>query len=484
MAVIFTYPKVQIPDVLDLLLITDVSDNNKTKQTTIKGLKDAIDVVDSITVLNPLFISSPTGDVQISLKGVNGFGTEGQVLAVNAAQDGLEYVDGGGGGGSISVKDASTTVDPTKILNFTGKIFTVTADAADATQADVAGAYNTLIPDATLTVKDVGSIPSGTAASTLKSNDIVDLFDKIFFPTVPPIYVNPTFSITKNQPGPFEPGAQVSNMGITLQFINKDSAGFDTGQGMTLTRSNPQATLVPASTTSTTLANLAPQFPSSDPNPNNPQERQTYTYSDSFIVDNTYTAVSQSVTYTGGASYLAGGILQDSAGNPSPPSTIPPSPITGSTSFTVLYPWFWGISTESAGGIRFPTSGYATSVAKVKQIIEGGGLTGYSYNKELESSTGTISAAFNNTSGGTWMWFAHPAANTTKTIWYESATANGNIGGILFQDPPDSDPGANLFSAPSTQTITTLTAFGWTHPYKIYIALKSASTTTIELRNL
>ncbi len=46
MAVIFTYPKVQIPDVLDLLLITDVYENNKTKQTTIKGLKDAIDVVD------------------------------------------------------------------------------------------------------------------------------------------------------------------------------------------------------------------------------------------------------------------------------------------------------------------------------------------------------------------------------------------------------------------------------------------------------
>ena len=38
MAVIFTYPKVQIPDVLDLLLITDVSDNNKTKQTTIYWL--------------------------------------------------------------------------------------------------------------------------------------------------------------------------------------------------------------------------------------------------------------------------------------------------------------------------------------------------------------------------------------------------------------------------------------------------------------
>lgn len=483
MAVIFTYPKVQIPDVLDLLLITDVSDNNKTKQTTIKGLKDAIDVVDSITVLNPLFISSPTGDVQISLKGVNGFGTKGQVLAVNAAQDGLEYVDGGGGSGSISVKDASTTVDPTKILNFTGKIFTVTADVTDATQADIAGAYNTLIPDTTLTVKDVGSIPSGTAASTLKSNDIVDLFDKIFFPTVPPIYVNPTFSITKDQTGPFEPGALVSNMGITLKFINKDSAGFDVGQGMTLTRSNPQATLAPTSTTTTTLAPLAKQFPNSNTNPNNPQERQTYVYSDSFQVDNTYTAVSQSVTYTGGASYLAGGILQDSAGNLSPPSTIPASPIIGSTSFTVLYPWFWGISTESAGGISFPTSGYATSIAKVKEIIEGGGNTGYSYNKELESSTGTITAAFNNTSGGTWMWFAHPAANTTKTIWYENATATGNIGGTLFFDAPDNFFNANLFSAPSTQTITNLTAFGWTHPYKIYIALKSASTTTIELRN-
>jgi hypothetical protein len=483
MAVIYTYPKLETPDVLDLLLVTDVTDSNKTKQTTVKGIGDAIDVVDSITSLEPISVSSSTGDVEISLTGINGFGSAGQVLAVNQAEDALEYIDGGGGG-SISVGDASTTVDPTKILNFTGKIFTVTADVTDATQADVAGSYNTLVADSTLTVKDVGSINSGTLASTLKGNDIVNLLDKIFFPTVPPTYVNPTFSITKTQAGPFEPGAQVSNMGITLKFINKDSAGFDVGQGMTLTRSNPQATLAPTSTTTTTLANLAPQFPNSqNPAPNNPQERQTYVYSDSFIVDNTYTAVSQSVTYTGGASYLAGGILQDSAGNPSPPSTIPPSPITGSTSFTVLYPWFWGISIESAGGINFPTSGYATSIAKVKEVIEAGGLTGYSYNKELESSTGTITAAFNNTSGNTWMWFAHPAANTTKAIWYESATATGNIGGTLFFDAPDNFFNANLFSAPSTQTIITTTAFGWTHPYKIYIALKSASTTTIELRN-
>jgi hypothetical protein len=31
MAIIYTYPKLETPDVLDLLLVTDVTDSNKTK---------------------------------------------------------------------------------------------------------------------------------------------------------------------------------------------------------------------------------------------------------------------------------------------------------------------------------------------------------------------------------------------------------------------------------------------------------------------
>ena len=110
MAVIFTYPKVLLPDVSDLLLITDVSGNNKTKQTSIEGLKNAIDVVDSITALEPISISSSTGDVEISLTGINGFGTAGQVLAVNQAGNALEYVDSGGGGGSIEIQQTGVLV--------------------------------------------------------------------------------------------------------------------------------------------------------------------------------------------------------------------------------------------------------------------------------------------------------------------------------------------------------------------------------------
>ena len=87
MAVIYTYPKLETPDVLDLLLITDVTDSNKTKQTTVKGIGDAIDVVDSITSLEPISVSSSTGDVEISLTGINGFGRIGRMVLRNALNE-------------------------------------------------------------------------------------------------------------------------------------------------------------------------------------------------------------------------------------------------------------------------------------------------------------------------------------------------------------------------------------------------------------
>lgn len=69
MAIIYTYPKVT-PALGDLVVITDVSDSNKTKQTTIQDIKDVIDVVDSLTAGPGISLSASTGDITISNTGV------------------------------------------------------------------------------------------------------------------------------------------------------------------------------------------------------------------------------------------------------------------------------------------------------------------------------------------------------------------------------------------------------------------------------
>ena len=60
MAIIYTYPKVT-PALGDLVIITDVSDSNKTKQTTIQDIKDVMDVVDSLTAGPGISLSASTG---------------------------------------------------------------------------------------------------------------------------------------------------------------------------------------------------------------------------------------------------------------------------------------------------------------------------------------------------------------------------------------------------------------------------------------
>tara|TARA_R100000935_G_scaffold56909_1_gene89532 strand:- start:1389 stop:2801 length:1413 start_codon:yes stop_codon:yes gene_type:complete len=469
MPIITTYPFKKAPlNKKDEIILSDAlsSDPNfKTKTTDLDQLMKYVQ--SSITTIEP--ISLGTGN-SIQLTGINGFGTAGQVLAVNQAEDALEYISGGGG--SMSVKDANTTVDPTKVLNFAGKIYTVTPDGTDATQANIAAAYNTSIDDTTLVAKDVGSINAGTLASTLKGNDIVDIFDKMFFPTVPPVYVQPTFVLTDSINVNVEVGTAVTN-NLTLKFVNKDSGGF--GGTMTLSRNTPSASLTPISITPTALADLAPQFPNSNANPNNPQVRQTGTYSDTFTISTSYTAAVNAITYTATADSLTGSQLQDSAGNLSGNAVIGTT-LTATASFNAIYPYFWGVSdTSQAGGIDFKVNGYNSSISQVASAIAAG--SGLGYNKELALSSGTLTVPFNTSppTNTTWMWFAYPASNTTKTRWFVDDTNKGDIGGNVF------DNNANLFSQPTEVSITT--SLWGAIDYKIHIALKSSGLVSVELRN-
>ena len=70
MAIIYTYPKKASPTSADLVVISDVADGNKTKQSTISDIGDAIEKVDSIIAGDGISIDASTGDVTITNTGV------------------------------------------------------------------------------------------------------------------------------------------------------------------------------------------------------------------------------------------------------------------------------------------------------------------------------------------------------------------------------------------------------------------------------
>lgn len=121
---------------------------------------------------------------------------------------------------------------------------------------------------------------------------------------------------------------------------------------------------------------------------------------------------------------------------------------SGSTSLatatiTGIYPYFYGVSTT------VPTPGSALLT------------TG---NKTLATSTGTLNITY-GVQTAKYLWFATPAASTTKQGWYEGATNKGNIG-----SPSD------LFDAPSTISVDSPDSCWTSISYKFYISNYSTST--------
>lgn len=144
------------------------------------------------------------------------------------------------------------------------------------------------------------------------------------------------------------------------------------------------------------------------------------------------------------------------------------SGITPTVSRTIsgIYPWYWGIESSggAAAGVNRPTA------CEVKDVITGG-----TANKEVESSTNTISTTFNSTSDD-YIWFATPVGSTTKTCWYVDALNNNQIGGTVSS-------GGNLF--PDPDNMTDIDTVCWSgQEYKIYISnYQTAGTTEMQLRN-
>lgn len=306
--------------------------------------------------------------------------------------------------------------------------------------------YNTTVADAE------GSVPVGGApslpASDWKAKNLVQVLDTILFPELFPVYTLPTLTLSASQSGTKEVGEPISQV-LSLSATKNDAGPFTS---LVFKRGgSPIETISPAPASTT---NLPDQF--GYPNTNNPNLSYSETYTDSITV------VAGTTSWNGTGDFDAGNPLDTSKGTSDnrPFATLSVnapqaagSLTTASTSVTGIYPYFWGKSST------LPTA------SDIATAIEAGTET-----KVLQAASGTISATFGATDE--YIWFAHPATYTSKTIWYFTALNQGVIG-------PDS-----FINNPVTQAVNSPNSYWTAVSYKIYIS-NYASTTTgaLELRN-
>ena len=321
--------------------------------------------------------------------------------------------------------------------------------------------YESTLNPSLAIINDIGGFTAGTTVGDLLGTPLSSMWDTLLFPALPPVYKNPTISTTESFAGFAEIGETIV-VPVTIQFVNKDSGGFDTGT-MTLNRGGTP--LGPLSVSTALFPpDILPQY--GEPNPNNPQEKTTGTFTETFVFPTPTSGLTRVETYTGAASYLTGQELKNSLGQLSPPA-IAAGTISNTATVRGYYPYFWGLTTSV-------WNNYATAVAEVVGRIQN--PADPTVNKVVNNSSGQLNIAFNGTAGVDFMWFATPEAATTKTKWFETALNNGDIGGTDF-----ADPNRNLFSSPDINAITT-TLWGPVN-YKIYVALKSSTTTTLQIKN-
>jgi len=324
--------------------------------------------------------------------------------------------------------------------------------------------YNTLVPDTVTSVQVGGAAP--TLASVWKTKTLVEVLNTILFPLQLPTYANPTIDFGTIPSGLREVGSVVS-LSLVPSAV-KNAAGaftqfniFKQINGGTYGSLGGNITSITEST--------APALPDSFPGfPNNNNPNHTYTAtsatSDNLTIPAPLTGnTSSSVTYKVSGNYNSGVANQDSLGNLDTRTAVVRQPAngpqrydtgfeSGEKSITGIYPYFWGVSANDPNVPTPPTS------AEIAVIINGfSGNNNLTCTKVLESSAGTITINFTNTSSK-YLWFAYPDNAPAKQSWYVTDINKGAIG-----------PG-NTWNGVANQNLTSSPNGYWSSiPYKIYI---------------
>ncbi len=152
MSIIYSYPESQ-PTLQDLLIGTDVADENATKSFSVQSLVSLINAAQGTGIITDVTIS--TSDVFLTASKTSGIGdpaityTLGLTSLPTAGQENTQFLRGDNQwvvptvSSGINVSDESsiiTTGDPLASLNFTGEGVDATSDALGNVQVSIQGA--------------------------------------------------------------------------------------------------------------------------------------------------------------------------------------------------------------------------------------------------------------------------------------------------------------------------------------------------------
>jgi hypothetical protein len=296
--------------------------------------------------------------------------------------------------------------------------------------------YNTTIPDGTTNVS-VGGATAGTAASIWKTKSVIEILDDILFPTI-----NASSSSKSVSLG-------VSGGGGTLEV------GTTTARALTATFS-PGTITNGDNTAGPALVGAATQYTFTGTNiSSTSQVSNVLSLGSPAIV---FGSNNWAVTTNHGAGT---GDYYDNKGNIG--SNLNALRVLGTTSDSTssptidgIYPYFWGVSDSQL------------TPAQIISVIEAG-----NGNKVVSTATGTITITFNATTAK-FLWFAHDATYTTKTIWFVSALNTGSIGGST-----------NLFGSAQTSNLNSPTSLWSSRSFKFYSTNYATTTSSdsMQLRN-
>jgi hypothetical protein len=325
------------------------------------------------------------------------------------------------GVGNIPINAVGAVVG--NVMTFDGNVIRLMPSTSGGT-----GLYSGASP----TTITVGGLISGSSITALPISDILE---RILVPTLYPTFVAPSSSFDVT------PSTLVYEVGTSINLTGTST--FDRG------------TITPPYGTSGYRSGVATGYEYQ-------VQGTPYTTLNPDYALASYTVVNGNNTFGNKVKYAQGEQpLNSTGGTFSTP--LPSGSTSGSTFiFAGIYPYFYGkvASSGAPAGVNRPSATAA--------LITGG-------TKVVASSDGTISIDFNSTNDE-YIWFAIPAASTSKTKWYVDSLNNGDIGGSV-------SVGGNLF--PNYNAVPSVTTIYWSgQSYKLYISnYQTELSEIIELRN-
>ena len=383
------------------------------------------------------FLTSGSGVSYISTSGA--LQVDDLSVSNSLSVDGLSTTSDVSGTDKVLIEQSGSVIKTTvnDLLGDAGSITGVVPNEAVYISGGALGTiYNTTIGDSVESVA-VGGADAGIQASEWKTKSVVEVLDTILFPTIEAsIASNRSVSLAVNSPtGTLEIGRSLSRT-LTATFNQGSIANGDGTSGPALVGAATQYTFTGTGISSTSQAG----------NVLSPGNLTVVSGSNNWAV---------TVTYGAGS-----GAYYDNKGNVG--TNLDGSRVSGSVSdtssspsITGLYPYFWGVSST------------ALTASEIAAEIAAGNAT-----KVVASAANTITIQFNASSQ--YLWFAHDANYTTKTIWYVSALNTGSIGG-----------GTNLFASAQSQSVNSPDSFWSGVSFKTYITNYATSTgsDSMQLRN-